>query len=219
VAIGVFADEAFSFYYPENLESLEAAGVRLVPLAPARDRELPDVDGLYIGGGFPEVYATRLADNREFARQVRSRAAAGLPIYAECGGLMYLARELVVDGAAYPMAGVLDLVVEQCARPQGHGYVAAAVECSNPFFTRGSELRGHEFHYSRVVAGRDLDRSVLALTRGSGLGGGRDGLVKGRVWASYLHLHAAGTADWAAGFLELALTYATERSSARAAWA
>lgn len=219
VTVGYFSDEAFSFYYPENLESLRAAGAELLPLAPGRDRTLPDVDALYIGGGFPEVHAVGLASNRDFARQVRSRVAGGLPVYAECGGLMYLARELVVDGSVYPMAGVLDLVVEQRSRPQGHGYVAARVERANPFHDRGTTLTGHEFHYSRVVDGADLDRSVLALERGTGLGGGRDGLVKGRVWASYLHVHAAGVPRWADGLLRMALTYAAERSSARAAWA
>ncbi len=219
VTVGYFADEAFSFYYPENLELLRDAGATLLPLAPGRDRTLPDVDALYIGGGFPEVHAVQLAGNREFAREVRSRVAGGLPVYAECGGLMYLARELVVDGSVYPMAGVLDLVVEQGSRPQGHGYVAAEVERANPFYERGTSLKGHEFHYSRVVGGADVDRSVLALERGTGLGGGRDGLVKGRVWGSYLHVHAAGTPRWADGLLGMALTYAAERSSARAAWA
>jgi cobyrinic acid a,c-diamide synthase len=217
--IGYFADEAFSFYYPENLESLERAGARLVAIRPQTDTALPEVEGLYIGGGFPEVHAGRLADNRALAEHVRASAADGLPIYAECGGLMYLARELVVAGSAYQMAGVLDLVVEQADRPQGHGYEVARVDCDNPFYATGTEIRGHEFHYSRVDGGLDLCNSVLALDRGTGIGQSRDGIVKGHVWASYLHLHASTMPSWSQGFMNLVGEHSNQRHCATAmAW-
>ncbi len=127
-----------------------------------------------------------------------------MPMYAECGGLMFLARELIVDGVSHPMAGVLDLVIEQTTRPVGHGYVEAEVDRPNPFFERSTRLRGHEFHYSRVVSGGDAGASCLRLRRGEGIGGGRDGLSVGNVWASYMHLHALGTPAWAGAFTSLA---------------
>jgi cobyrinic acid a,c-diamide synthase len=201
--IGILRDEAFSFYYPENLEALEEAGAAIVDVSPLRASSLPAVDALYIGGGFPEVHVAALSANAGFCRSVRDAAARGLPVYAECGGLMYLARELRVAGQGYPMAGVLDLVVEQTARPQGHGYVEAVVDAANPFFPVGTRLRGHEFHYSRLVGGATLP-SALRLERGTGLGGHRDGLVHDRVWASYLHLHALGTPAWAGGLIAAA---------------
>jgi cobyrinic acid a,c-diamide synthase len=148
---------------------------------------------------------------------LRAHVAAGLPVWAECGGLMYLARELVVDGVSYPMTGVLDLVVEQCSRPQGHGYVEGVVDRACPFLPQGSRLRGHEFHYSRLVSGADRAATVVALERGSGCGGNRDGIVRGRVWASYLHLHALGEPGWADGFLALAAGHAAEKAGSEAA--
>jgi cobyrinic acid a,c-diamide synthase len=214
VRIGVFRDAAFSFYYPENLEALEAAGAELVSVSPAADEALPELDGLYLGGGFPEEHAGRLARNSRLREAVREAAGHGVPIYAECGGLMYLARELVVGPATYPMAGVLDLVVQQTPRPAGHGYVVAEVDRPNPFFAPGTRLRGHEFHYSRVVAGDIAQQTTLKLERGQGTGEGRDGVVAGRVWASYLHLHALGTPEWAPGFLALARACRHERLSA-----
>jgi cobyrinic acid a,c-diamide synthase len=216
VRIGLFRDAALSFYYPENLEALQQAGAELITVSPLADGSLPDVDALYFGGGFPEVHVERLADNRPMRAAVKAAAANGMPVYAECGGLMFLARELIVDGASHPMAGVLDLVVEQAARPQGHGYVVAEVARDNPFFARGARLRGHEFHYSRVVAGTDAESTTLRLERGQGVGARRDGLVKGRVWASYLHLHALGTPSWAASFAELARVYKRERTDGSA---
>jgi len=212
VRIGVFRDEALSFYYPENLEALEQAGADLVTVSPLDDRTLPEVDALYFGGGFPEVHVERLAGNRPMREAVKAAAADGMPIYAECGGLMFLARELIVDGSSHPMAGVLDLVVEQAARPQGHGYVVAEVDHDNPFFPQGTQLRGHEFHYSRVIAAADSAVTALRLNRGQGVGGGRDGLVKGRVWASYVHLHALGTPSWATSLADLARIYRQERT-------
>jgi len=212
VRIGVFRDKALSFYYPENLEALENAGASLVFLSPLYDRALPELDALYFGGGFPEVHVERLAKNRAMREAVRNAAAAGMPVYAECGGLMFLARELIVNGVTHPMAGVLDLIVEHRARPQGHGYVEAEVDRPNPFFPRGTRLRGHEFHYSRVVPGGDSMSTALKLHRGTGLGGGRDGVARGKVWASYLHLHALGTPGWAVTLAELARTYRRERT-------
>jgi cobyrinic acid a,c-diamide synthase len=209
---------AFSFYYPENLDRLRQLGAELVTVDPVSSRTLPQVDGLYIGGGFPEVHAARLADNVGLAADLRRRVASGLPVYAECGGLMYLARELRTGGATYPMAAVLDLVVEQTPRPVGHGYEVARVDRENPFFAPGTSLRGHEFHYSRVVDGEDRGGTVLAVGRGEGIGSGRDGIVRGRVWASYLHLHALGEPAWADGFLRLARDFAGERAGTTAAW-
>jgi cobyrinic acid a,c-diamide synthase len=210
--VGYLSDSAFSFYYPENLECLHRHGATLVEVVPDPDGRLPDVDALYIGGGFPEVHAERLAGCRTLADDLRTRVSSGMPVYAECGGLMYLGRELHVDGATYPMAGVLDLVVEQRSKPQGHGYEVAVVDHENPFFQTGTRLVGHEFHYSRVIAGEDAERTVLSVERGCGVGGARDGIVKGSVWASYLHQHALATPGWSEGFLNLAACHHAERS-------
>jgi cobyrinic acid a,c-diamide synthase len=216
VTIGYLEGKAFSFYYAENLERLRAAGVQLLPVDPAGASELPEVDGLYIGGGFPEVHAARLGANTDFTASIRTRVDAGMPVYAECAGLMYLARELVVDGVTHTMAGVLDLVVEQRPTPQGHGYEVAVVDRDNPFFAAGTRLVGHEFHYSRLVSGSDREHTVLRVERGTGIGDNRDGITNGRVFASYLHLHAGATPGWADGFLSLAAQFAAERDGSAA---
>jgi cobyrinic acid a,c-diamide synthase len=204
VRIGVARDVAFSFYYPENLEELELAGAELVYFSPTADETLPNVDAIYIGGGFPEVYAARLAENRPFRHELRRRIAEGLPAWAECGGLMYLAQQLVTEGVSRPMVGALPIHVEQTARPQGHGYVAARVDSPNPFLADGSVIRGHEFHYSRVTEGAEALRTVLAIDRGVGLGGGRDGVQVGSAVATYTHLHAAGVPEWAPAMVRAA---------------
>jgi cobyrinic acid a,c-diamide synthase len=217
VRIAVFRDEAFSFYYPENLELLEDLGAELVDVSPAGSWP-EEIDGLYIGGGFPEMHAPRLAEHRETMEEIHQAAALGMPVYAECGGLMYLSRELIVDGRSYEMAGVLDIQVEQTSRPQGHGYVVAEVDQPNAFFPEGTSLSGHEFHYSRIMSGAAPYGTCLDVKRGVGAGGGRDGLISGRVWASYLHVHALGTPGWARALVELADTYRIERQGMSGAW-
>jgi cobyrinic acid a,c-diamide synthase len=204
VRIAVLRDAAFSFYYPENLEALEAAGAELVFVSPLSDRALPRVDALYAGGGFPEEHAAALAANEPMRRAIAAELADGLPAWAECGGLMYLARAIVRDGRPHPMVGTLPIVVEHTARPQGHGYMAATVDRPNPFSPQGTRLLGHEFHYSRV-AGALRGDTVLSVERGAGLGRGRDGLCVNNVVATYMHLHALGTAGWAAGLVRAAL--------------
>ena len=133
-----------------------------------------------------------------------------IPLYEE--EVRRGARQLIVDGTSYPMAGVLDLVVEHGKRPDGHGYVEAEVDRSNPYFALGTRLRGHEFHYSRVTGGEDSTATTLRLRRGRGVGGARDGVVRGRIWASYTHLHALGTPSWGTSFAAAAAAYRRERA-------
>lgn len=218
VRIAVFRDETFTFFYPENLEALEEAGADLVFISPRDDRPIPDdVDALYIGGGFPELAAAELAGARRRRTSVKEAAKRGLPVYAECGGLMLLARELVAGNNAYPMVGALDLVVEQTDKPCGHGYVEGVVDRDNPFLPKGTAVRGHEFHYSRVIGG-DTNATALCLDRGTGVGKGRDGVVRGASWASYTHIHAFGVPEWARGLLAEARRYRSRRGAA-VAWA
>lgn len=196
--IGVIRDAAFQFYYPDNIEALERAGAEIVFVSAFDSKPLPPLDGLYIGGGFPETHARELGENREFLRDLRDRAEAGFPIYAECGGLMYLGEALVVDGRNYPMSGVLPVVFGLAPRPQGLGYTVVAVERENPYFPVGTELRGHEFRYSKVLEWRgNAADMVFGMRRGTGFAGDRDGIRYKRVFATYTHIHALGVPGWA----------------------
>lgn len=215
VRLAVFRDRAFTFYYPENLEALEAAGAELIFVDAFRDTALPDVQALYIGGGFPEMFMEELSANVSLRASVRAAAEAGLPIYAECGGLMYLARRIIWGERSAEMAGVLPCDVEMTGRPQGHGYVEAAVDADNPFFPVGVVLRGHEFHNSLLRTAYSVgDGAATAyrLNRGNGIGGGRDGLVWRNVLASYTHLHAAGAPGWAKGLVRCAAAFGAKAS-------
>ncbi len=207
VRIAVFRDSAFTFYYPENLEALQAAGADLVAVSSLEDERLPDCDGLYIGGGFPETHAERLARNRALMESVKEHARAGLPIYAECGGLIYLCRSLKYAGRTFPMADVFPVDLEMQSRPQGHGYMEVIVDKSNPFFPVGSRLRGHEFHYSRAKRALMDTDTIFDVRRGYGTADHRDGLQRWNTVAGYLHLHAAGAAGWAEAFVEAAGDY------------
>ena len=208
VRIGYLRDRAFSFYYPENLEALEAAGAELVPVSSLLPNALPGgLRALYIGGGFPETHAAVLAANTELLGSLRAAAAAGMPMWAECGGLMALSRAIRWRGDCWPMAGVLPFEVEVLARPQGHGYTVLRVDRSNPFFPRGTELRGHEFHYSRIAEG-ERPETACAVLRGAGCYEGREGVVAGSVWAGYTHLHATGAPEWASALVRAAHNWA-----------
>lgn len=197
IRVGYFNDSSFTFYYPENLEALEQAGASLEPISALTAERLPDLDLLYIGGGFPETHARALSKNEALRTAVAAAARAGLPIYAECGGLIYLSRSLHIGSQEHPMSAVLPISVEMTDRPQGHGYSDATVDTPNPYFPLGMRLRGHEFHYSRVIDPAETVTSVYAMNRGTGCGMGRDALVVGNVLASYTHLHARGVPEWA----------------------
>ncbi len=203
--IGVLRDSAFQFYYPENLEALESSGAQLIFTSPLSDSELPQVDALYIGGGFPETHAAQLDQNEVYRHQIKSLADKGLPIYAECGGLIYLGTELVIDANTYAMAGVLPISFGFSKRPQGHGYTILTVDRENPYYTVGDRIKGHEFHYSTVKVLGDLgDSTSFAMQRGSGIDQGRDGLCYKNVLATYTHVHALGTPQWAPALVDRA---------------
>ena len=209
IKIGYLRDSAFNFYYPENLEQLEQAGAELIPISTFQAAALPeDLNALYIGGGFPETHADALAGNRTMLRSIRAAAEAGMPVYAECGGLMLLARGLLWKGARYEMAGVFPFDVEVSEKAQGHGYSELRVDTTNPFFPVGTTLRGHEFHYSGIVAQPDWPATACEVRRGVGCFRGRDAAIIRNVWASYTHLHALATPEWANGLLAAARQFA-----------
>jgi cobyrinic acid a,c-diamide synthase len=207
--IGYFQSPAFTFYYPENLEAIGRHGATLVPVDPLKNEALPDIHALYIGGGFPETHAASLSANASFRNSVAQAAGRGLPMWAECGGLIFLCRSVYWKGSRYPMAGVFphDVVLEKI--PAGHGYEEVVVDRPNPFFKIGTILRGHEFHYSRLVQESPLNMpTIFQVQRGTGLGNNRDGLICSNVVASYLHLHALGSTEWIAGLLAAAHNFA-----------
>lgn len=208
--IGYVFDAAFWFYYRENLNALEAAGARLVPVSLLERAEWPDLDGLYMGGGLPELHAEALSANLTARERVAGLVRDGLPVYAECGGFMYLSRSLIYRGTPYPMAAVFPLDVDFCQRPQGLGYVEAEVVADSPYHPAGCRFRGHEFHFSRPVNEEAplAEHCLLRLRRGKGMTGNAagvrlDGLLTKACFAAYTHLFAPATPHWAPTFVEL----------------
>jgi cobyrinic acid a,c-diamide synthase len=214
VTIGIVKDSAFQFYYPENFEVLEKGGARLLEVSALKEKGLPDIDALYIGGGFPETHAIALARNTAFRKSLRRAVERGLPVYAECGGLMYLGKSLSLGGKAYPMTGVFPLTFRLESRPQAHGYTMAEVARKTPFYDKGVLLKGHEFHYSRVSAPGDAKNLHFSfdMKRGQGIADKRDGLCYKNVLATYTHVHAYGSPEWAEGLIKRALLYKKEKS-------
>ena len=212
--IGFIRDSAFWFYYPDNLELLEQLGASLVACSALDDRELPPVDALYIGGGFPESHAAALAANTDFRKSLREAVEAGLPVYAECGGLMYLGKELLVEEKIFPMTGVFPFRSVLDKRPHGHGYTILDVDAPNPYFPIGETLHGHEFHYSHIPEWKEGPFTlVFKVKRGQGIHGGRDGLLYKNVLATYSHVHASGAKGWAGALLEQAACYQRKKVS------
>ena len=208
VRIGVLRDAAFQFYYPENFKALEQAGAELVEINSLTAPELPDIHGLYIGGGFPETSIRYLSANISFRKSIKDMAKQGLPIYAECGGLIFLGRKIILDGEWFPLVDLFPVEFSLQKKPQAHGYTVLEAGPGNPFYAPGTQIKGHEFRYSKVDAwpGSPEDLS-LAMKRGVGFAGKRDGLVYKNVLALYTHIHAVGTPEWAPALIARARTF------------
>jgi len=202
VRIGVAMDSAFTFYYPENLEALRAAGAELVPFSPMADSSLPKVDALYIGGGFPEVHMEALEKNSAIRTAIKERIEAGMPVYAECGGLMYLCRSISWEGRTCAMVGALQCDINMSRKPAGHGYVVLKPTGNGSWPVFGDEIRAHEFHHSSVTG---LGETVFAfdILRGKGVDGRHDGILYKNVLAAYTHIHGLGAQGWAPRFIDM----------------
>jgi cobyrinic acid a,c-diamide synthase len=199
--IGIAWDEAFHFYYEENLRLLEELGATLVRFSPIRDARVPDVDGLYLGGGYPEVHARALAANGEMRASIAAFAQHGAPIYAECGGLMYLSRAIkTTDGATHPMVGVVDGEAVVRERLQALGYVEVETQERTLLGGAGLRFRGHQFRYSELV-GPGASSLAYSLRKRRGGETEREGYRVGNVLASYVHAHWASNPLAAVGFV------------------
>ena len=205
IKIGIAQDAAFGFYYPGDLESLETHGATLVRFNTLEDKQLPDVDALLIGGGFPETHMQALEANVELRHAIRKAIDSGMPAYAECGGLMYLSRSLSWNGKRHEMVGVIpgDIVMHE--RPQGRGYVILR-ETSTSLWpgsrnASGHELRAHEFHYSSLQNLPQNMRYAYEVARGTGVDGKHDGIVINNLLATYTHMRDVGDNHWTRRFV------------------
>jgi len=205
--IGIIKDRAFSFYYQENIEGLIDAGCEVEFFSAFDSPRLPEeLDALIIGGGFPEVHLEKLSKNSSLINDIKKAVEKGLPLYAECGGLMYLGRSVEYKGAIYPLCDVFPIALKVSLKPKGHGYCKVEVDRKNPFFKKGAILKGHEFHYSYVTSEK-TNKTAFTIKRGKGVFNGRDGLIYKNVLASYLHLHAVGAPEIIQGIIKGAGEY------------
>ena len=210
VRIAVARDEAFSFYYPESLAVLRQKGADVVFFSPLKDDRLPEADGLILGGGFPEMFAKELYENESMRASIKAAAESGMPIYAECGGFMYLMRRMTdFEGNAFPMLGVIPGEVEMNRKLQTVGYVSAEMLENTVLGPKGTTLRGHEFHFSSECepkAGEDYPRA-FTFRKSRNPKPYAAGYAKGNILGSYLHLHFAGAESAAESFVEACLRF------------
>ena len=204
VRIAIARDRAFGFYYADDLDALQAAGAELVPFDALNDAHLPAVDGLYIGGGFPEACAVELEANSSLRHEIRQAIERGMPAYAECGGLMYLSRSIAYEGRTCQMVGAIPGDVTMHAKPIGRGYVHLREDAEHPWprpDMPAKQIKAHEFHYSKLENLPPDMRYAYHVERGYGIDGERDGLVVHNLLASYTHLRTIGSCYWATRFV------------------
>jgi cobyrinic acid a,c-diamide synthase len=205
VRIGVAIDEAFGFYYQDNLRLLRQAGADLLTFSPLKDQKLPlALDGLYIGGGYPELFAEQLASNKALHQDLKTSIVNGLPTYAECGGLMYLSNRIRTTSGDYPMIGILNLEVEMGTHRESLGYTEITSLTDNILLKNGQKARGHEFHYSRIT--KTQEKPGAYLVRKGGITT-ETGFSNGNLLASYIHLHFASNHGIAERFVEKCREY------------
>jgi len=213
--IAVAQDKSFGFYYPDDLQALREDGAELLPLDTLYDRTLPcDIDGLLIGGGFPELFLPELQANAALRAQIAEAIEGGLPTYAECGGLMYLARSITWKGQTGRMVGVIPADVVVRPKPVGRGYVSLQASAHMPWpLLRGQQVRAHEFHYSDAIGWPAQLPYAWLVQRGHGIDGQVDGYVYRNLLASYAHLRSTGPNGWVPAFLDFVRHCRARRAS------
>jgi len=196
VKIGVAMDEVFTFYYKDNLDAMEANHAELLYFSPTHDEEVPDVDALYIGGGYPEIFAGELESNQDMRNSIRKFHLEGKPIYAECGGLMYLSRSI----NNYKMCNIFNYPSVMTNKPQALSYIISKAIEDNIVVNKGDLFRGHEFHYSKVNLNGTTPQFAFEMLRGRGIQDNKDGLIEKNTVASYIHTHVAAYPLFASNF-------------------
>jgi cobyrinic acid a,c-diamide synthase len=214
VRIGVARDAAFCFYYPDNLELMAENGAEIVFFSPLADRCLPEeLDGMYFGGGYPELHASDLSENRRLQRQVRACCRAGMPIYAECGGFMYLCDRLTdIEGAPYPMVGCFPFGTRMLSRRRALGYREVRLVGQSPIGPPGLVGRGHEFHYSELSDEDGATGRVYEVAPRTGKAFAAEGFQIHNTLGSYIHLHFGSNPAMACHFVENCLAFQQERT-------
>lgn len=202
--VAIARDTAFGFYYPDDLEAFAREGAELIPFDALTDTALPEADALFIGGGFPETRMKALSANKALRDSIRDALAAGMPAYAECGGLMYLCESLSWRGETVEMVGAVPGKAVMYDRPQGRGYARFRRAKDHPWAATGGEMKAHEFHYAQVEGLPEGTRFAREMTRGAGIGGGRDGVVVGNLMAGFCHLRNSEATPWVAEFVAFA---------------
>ena len=201
VTIAYARDRAFGFYYPDDLEAFAEAGANLVPFDAMKEDALPACDGLFIGGGFPEMFVPELSANESLRTDIKAKIEAGLPTYAECGGLMYLSRSIVAEVTAGEMVGVVPSEAVMHPRPQGRGYTAFTDQRTHPWPGPSGKTTAHEFHYARLETIEGNPIFARDILRGHGVDGGHDGIVIHNTLAGFCHLRATRADNWVARFV------------------
>ena len=208
VTIGIIKDSAFQFYYPDNIDALKKLGAKIVFISPLNEKTIPDVHAIYMGGGFPETHAPQLAQNNSFKENLKTLSNKGLPIYAECGGLIFLGESILLEDQEFTMSGILPIKFGFSNRPQGHGYTKVEVINANPFFKKGEVLRGHEFRYSSILTIDYQDHEMaFKMERGKGILEKKDGFFKNNTFGTYTHIHALGSPSWAPSLIRKARAF------------
>ena len=214
--IGVAHNDAFGFYYPGDLDALKNAGAELINIDPIRDTKLADIDGLFIGGGFPETRMHELQANAQLRKEIKQAIEAGLPCYAECGGLMYLSRSLSWHDKKCEMVGVIQADTIMHERPQGRGYVRLQETHHHPWYPFEPQpeniIAGHEFHYSSLKNIEPSTHYAYKILRGHGIDGEHDGIVYKNLLACYAHLRDTNANHWAQRFVQLVRQYKQQPS-------
>ena len=204
IRIGIARDDAFSFYYPDDIEAMQHLGATLVYFDTLRDTALPRVDALFFGGGFPELYLNELENNATLKSDIKEFVDKGFPVYAECGGLMYLCRDITYRGSTRSMVGALKANVKMGARPIGRGYVRLEETSRHPWPVvneAARKLPAHEFHYSQLENLDDNIEFAYRVTRGVGIRNGYDGLIYRNTLANYAHHRNVGQNHWVERFI------------------
>ena len=202
ISIGVARDNAFGFYYADDIEKFKSLGARIIYFNTLKDKSLPNVDALFIGGGFPELVAKELSSNKKMISSIKNFINANKPVYAECGGLMYLAKSIKINDKSFRMIGIINGRVVMHDKPVGRGYVELIKSSSHPWLLSNDSIKAHEFHYSRLSLDAKLSNYSYKVKRGYGVNGKYDGIKYKNLLATYSHLRDTKKTTWITNFLE-----------------